>query len=110
MASFFAPDGQIAINGGEAFRGHAAIAGMAAGFFADLPDMVVHCDDTRLAGSHAILLWTFEGHHARAGKFVRVRGWEDWELDEAMKITASLGWFDSPDYERQIIEGFETAG
>jgi hypothetical protein len=55
-------------------------------------------------------VWTFEGHHARTGKFVRVRGWEEWELDEVMKIATSLGWFDSPDYERQIVEGFETAG
>jgi hypothetical protein len=34
-----------------------------------------------------------------------LRGWEEWEIDEQMKIRASLGWFDVEDYERQIRGG-----
>ncbi len=32
-------------------------------------------------------------------------GWEEWELDDNMKVKSSLGWFDAQEYERQIAEG-----
>lgn len=105
VASFFAPEGRISINRGEELKGRPAIAQMAAGFYADLPDMVVRCDGVRAAGSHAILLWTFEGHHAQSKNFVRVSGWEEWEFDEDLKISSSLGWYDADDYDRQIGGG-----
>ena len=106
VAAFYAADGQICVNRGEPVKGRAALAEMAAGFYADLPDMVVICDEVRGAGSHAIFAWTFEGHHAETKNFVRVRGWEEWELDGDLKIRASLGWYDADDYARQIAEGF----
>jgi uncharacterized protein (TIGR02246 family) len=102
VASFYAPDGSISINRGETLKGHAAIAEMAAGFFADIPDLVLHCDDVRLAGNHALFLWTFEGHYARTKNAVRISGWEERELDENYKVTSALGWFDAADYQRQI--------
>jgi uncharacterized protein (TIGR02246 family) len=105
VASFFAPDGQISINRSEPTKGRDAIAQMAAGFYAELPNMIVRCDGVRASGSHALLLWTFEGHHARTHNFVRVVGWEEWEFNEAMKIESSLGWYDAADYDRQIRGG-----
>jgi uncharacterized protein (TIGR02246 family) len=102
VASFFAADGTICINRGDVLKGRAAIAQMAAAFYADLPDMIVRCDGARPAGSHAILLWTFEGHHARTRNRVCVSGWEEWELDSTPKISVSLGWYDAADYARQI--------
>jgi uncharacterized protein (TIGR02246 family) len=105
VARFFASDGQIQINRGEVLKGHAAIARMAAGFYADFPDLVVRCDDIRMAGSHALFAWTLEGHHAKTKKFVKVGGWEEWELDADLKVKSSLGWFDAAEYERQIASG-----
>ena len=105
VASFYAPDGQIRINGGDIYKGRAAIAHMAAGFYAAFPDLVVRCDDIRGAGQHAIFAWTLEGHHAETKKFVRVAGWEEWDLDEGLKVKSSLGWFDAAEYQRQIAEG-----
>lgn len=102
VASFFADDGWITINGGAASQGRAAIAEMAAGFYAEFPDLVVLCDAVRIAGDHAAFFWTLEGHHAETGRFVRTAGWEEWNLDAQMQVTASLGWFDAADYERQI--------
>jgi uncharacterized protein (TIGR02246 family) len=102
VAAFYASDGQIQINKGEVLKGHTAIAEMAAGFFADFPDLVVHCDDIRMAGSHALFAWTLEGHHAQTKRFVKVGGWEEWELDANLMIISSLGWFDSVEYQRQI--------
>jgi uncharacterized protein (TIGR02246 family) len=56
LASFYAPDGKIAINGGDEIAGRAAIAEMATGFYAEFPDLIVHLDDIRAAGSRAIFV------------------------------------------------------
>ena len=74
---------------------------MAAGFFADIPDLKLTCDEVRSAGEHSAYFWTFTGTHAGTGKAVRVSGWEEWDLDADLKIVASRGWYDAADYERQ---------
>ncbi len=86
-------------------NGQEAIVEMAAGFYAEFPDLIVHCDELRTAGNHAIFVWTLEGHHAETKNYVKVAGWEEWELDENMKIKSSLGWFDAEEYDRQVAEG-----
>ncbi len=86
VASYYAPDGQISINRGDTLKGQEAIVEMAAGFYAEFPDLIVHCDELRTAGNHAIFAWTLEGHHAETKNYVKVAGWEEWELDENMKI------------------------
>jgi len=109
VASFFAPDGSISINRGEPSTGQAALVEMAAGFYAAVPDISVYCDDVRVAGDHALLLWTFDGHHAETNAFVTVSGWEEWDLGEDLKIKISLGWFDAEDYARQIATGGQSS-
>ncbi len=103
VADFHAPTSSIVINRGEPSVGHAGITAMAAGFHAEVPDLQLSCDGIRGAGLHVIYLWTFTGHHAETGNALNVKGWEEWELNEAMKVTASLGWFDGEEYERQIL-------
>lgn len=98
-------DGQIVINRGEPWKSRARIAEMAAGFFADVPDLVLRCDDLRCAGGHVLYVWTFPGHHAQTRNRLKVAGWEEWELDAELKVTSSLGWFDSAAYERQVQAG-----
>ncbi len=102
VASYYADDGQISINRGDTLKGRDAIAEMATGFYSEFPDLIVHCDDMRASGTHAIFVWTLEGHHSETKNFVRVNGWEEWELDEDMKVKSSLGWFDAEDYDRQV--------
>ena len=105
VAEFFAPDGSISVNLGEASVGRAAIAEMAAGFYAEFPGLTVLCDGVRAAGDHVVFLWTLEGRHAVTGNHVRVPGWEEWTLDADLKVHRSLGWFDAAEYARQIAEG-----
>lgn len=105
VAAHYAEDGQICINRGDVLAGRAAIVEMASGFYASFPDLAVYCDEVRVAGDHAIFIWTLEGHHAETKKHVKIGGWEEWELDEEMKVKSSLGWFDAVEYERQIVEG-----
>jgi uncharacterized protein (TIGR02246 family) len=101
VASFFAETGGIVINRGPLWQGRAGVAAMAAGFYADVPDLTLQCDGVKLAGSHMLYLWTFTGTHARTGGKLRITGWEEWELGEDLKVTASRGWFDPAEWERQ---------
>ncbi len=101
VAAFFAPDGAIIINKGSPWQGRAGVAQMAAGFFADIPDLSLACDGARGAGDHLVYLWTFTGTHAATGNAVSVAGWEEWDMDDAGLVKLSRGWFDSEDYARQ---------
>ncbi|MGD9904210.1 MAG: ester cyclase [Vicinamibacterales bacterium] len=101
VAAFYAPEGQIVINRGQPWVGHRGVAAMAAGFFADVPDLALTCDDVRCAGDHVAYVWTFTGTHAATGNPLRVSGWEEWDLDPELKVVASRGWYDATDYERQ---------
>ena len=101
VAAFFAPDGQIIINDGEPWLGREGVALMASGFFADVPDLQLACDGVRVAGSHVVYLWTFTGTHATSKRKLRVTGWEEWDLNDALKVDSSFGWFDADDYVKQ---------
>lgn len=54
VASFYAQDGEIIINNGDPWSGRARVADMAAGFYADVPDLSLTCDDIRLSENHAV--------------------------------------------------------
>ncbi len=101
VASFYAPDGKIVINRGQPWASRKGIAEMAAGFFADVPDLHLVCDDVRCAGEHVAYLWTFTGTHAATRNPLRIVGWEEWDLNADLKVIASKGWFDAAEYERQ---------
>ena len=100
VASFFAEDGEIVINRGAPWQGRAKVAEMAAGFYADVPDLALVCDDVRCSDAHVVYVWTFTGHDAKSGAPLSIRGWEEWELDSDLKVVASRGWFDAADYAR----------
>jgi len=102
VASFYAEDGQIVINRGDPWKGRFGIEEMAAGFYADVPDLSLTCNDIRCSGSRAVYIWTFTGHDANTGNPLTVRGWEEWELADDLKVKSSLGWYDEDDYARQV--------
>lgn len=102
VAAFYAKDGGIVINRGTPWEGRAGIVAMAAGFFADVPDLSLTCDGLRCAGDHIAYLWTFTGHHAETRNPLRISGWEEWDFDTDGKVAASRGWFDAEDYARQV--------
>jgi uncharacterized protein (TIGR02246 family) len=101
VAAFYAQDGQIVINRGDPWVGRKGIAEMAAGFFADVPDLKLACDEVRCAGNHVAYFWTFTGTHAGTRNALRVAGWEEWDLDDDLKVKSSRGWYDADDYARQ---------
>jgi len=105
VASYFSETGTITINRGELISGRAAVAEMASGFYSGFPDLAVHLDHLRIAGDHVMFGWVLEGTSAETGKRVRVPGWEEWDLDDNLKVTASRGWFDAAEFDRQVAEG-----
>ena len=102
VAGFYAEDGQITINRGDPWLGRTGVRDMAAGFFADVPDLVLSCDGIRAAGNHVVYLWTFTGHDAGTNNPLEIHGWEEWTLDVDGKVQSSLGWYDAEDYARQV--------
>ncbi len=108
VAEHFAPDGSLAINGGPAAVGRDAIAETAAGFYAALPDMQVHFDDLVVDGDRVEYHWTFTGTNTGpggTGKAVRVKGYEEWTLNDEGLIAASSGHYDAAEYARQLEHG-----
>jgi len=105
VASCYAENGIIVINRGTPWEGRSGIRDMAAGFYGDVDDMRVILDDLRVAGDHAIFVWTFTGRHAETGNTLNVKGWEEWDLNDDCQIQASRGWFDADEYARQVAGG-----
>lgn len=105
VAAFYAETGQIVINRGDPWDGRARVVEMAAGFYADVPDLELTCDDLRISGNHVLFAWTFTGHDAATGNPLKIRGWEEWDIDDDLKVAASRGWFDAEGYARQAAAG-----
>lgn len=105
VASYYAENGNIVINSGDPIVGRDAIAEMAAGFYAEFPGLDVLLDHLRVAGNHVMFGWVLEGTHAETKNKVRVSGWEEWDLDDDLKVASSRGWYDAEEYDRQIAEG-----
>ena len=102
VAAFHLSTSQISINRGEPSVGHDGLTEMAAGFHAEVPDLLLQNDGIRAAGTHVVYMWTFTGHDAKTGNPLHIGGWEEWELDENMMITSALGWFDADDFQKQV--------
>ena len=101
VAGFYAEATEIVINQGEPLIGRAQAQDMAAEFFAAVSDLALTCDDIRLAGSHALYVFTYTGLDAASGNPLTIKGWEDWTLDANLKIAVCLGWHDAADYAAQ---------
>jgi uncharacterized protein (TIGR02246 family) len=102
VAAHYAAHGSIVINGGTPWHGRQGVADMAAGFFGDVPDLVLTCDGVRVAGDHMVYLWTFTGHHAGTKHPLTIAGWEEWDLDADHQVITSRGCYDGVDYARQV--------
>lgn len=101
VAAHYAPDGTIAINGGEP----APIEGVAASFVAAFPDIQVLMDDLVVIDEVVEYHWTFTGTSAETGRSVRIPGFEEWTIGADGLIAESRGHFDQAEYDRQLREG-----
>lgn len=105
VAAFFAEDGSLTINDGEASVGRAAIAEAAQSFMTAYPDMVVVKDGVELDGSSAVFRWSFTGTNTGpggTGHEVRISGYEEWTIGDDGLVARSLGHYDQADWDRQL--------
>ena len=105
VAAFFSEDAASIINGGEPTIGRAAIADAMGAFFVEFPDLVLKMDALRSGGNQAIYLWTLEGTNSETGNFVRIPGWQNWQVSDAGLIANADGGFDAEEYARQVESG-----
>jgi hypothetical protein len=108
VASFYAQDGSLAINGGEPSVGRAALADVARSFMDGFPDMVLEFDGLKFTDGRVNYHWTFRGRHTGpggTGSAVDFSGYESWLFNEEGLVSESLGNFDAEDYERQLAAG-----
>ena len=105
VATFFADNGSLSVNDGQAAIGRAAIAGAAHGFMRDFPDMIVTFDKLEPRGDRVSFHWTLIGTNTGPGgngNRVRISGYELWRIDNDGLIAESEGHFDAGEYERQL--------
>lgn len=110
VASFYSPDGSLAVNDTPPAVGRRAIAEVAQGFMTAFPDMTVLMDELAEEGGSAVYRWTFVGTNTGpggTGKRVRFSGFEEWRIGADGLIAESLGHFDSAEYQRQIEHGVD---
>ena len=106
VASFFAENGSLTINGGTPSVGRSAIAAAAQDFVTTFPDMVVIMDGVEREGGHVIFRWTLRGTNTGpggTGRSVKISGYEQWTMGEDGLVAASLGHFDAAEYQRQLM-------
>lgn len=105
VATFFSPGGSLAINGGPAAVGRAAITASAQGFMTAFPDLEVTMDDLVAQGDRILYRWTLAGTNTGpggSGQRVRISGVESWRIGSDGLVAESLGSFDVADYQRQL--------
>ena len=108
LASFYAENGSLTVNGGPPAVGRAAITATARGFMTAFPDMVVKMDEVSQDGSHAIFRWIWTGTNTGpggTGMSVRIRGYEEWTVSADGLIAQSNGHYDETEYQRQLRSG-----
>ena len=108
LASFYAENGSLTVNGGTPSVGRAAITATAQGYMTAFPDMLVKMDKVSQDAGHAVFHWMWTGTNTGpggTGRFVRIRGYEEWTMGADGLIAESKGHYDDAEYQRQLKFG-----
>jgi uncharacterized protein (TIGR02246 family) len=109
VAAHYAPDGSLAINGGEPAVGREALTEVARSFMSAFPDMQVVMDDVVERDDGRVEYhWTLVGTNTGpggTGNRVRISGFEEWTIGGEGLVAESQGHYDQADYDRQLAEG-----
>ena len=105
LASFYAPEGTLTVNGGEAVVGRLAIADTARSYMEAFPDMVVEMQALQGNGERAEFHWLWTGTNSGpggTGRAVRITGYEEWTFGPDNLIVESKGHYDEALYRAQL--------
>ena len=105
FASFYAENGSLRINDGEASVGREAVEQTARSFMTSFPDMVVRLVEVKQEDRFVEFHWHWTGTNTGpdgTGNAVDLRGYEKWTFDGDGLILESLGHMDDAEYQRQL--------
>jgi hypothetical protein len=108
VAAFYSERGSLTVNDGMPSVGRAAITATARGFMTAFPDMVVRLERVEDERGQVLFHWIWTGTNSGPGgtdRFVRIRGYEEWTMDDDGHILESKGHYDEVEYQRQLRTG-----
>lgn len=104
LASFYAEDGSLTVNGTPSV-GREAVRSTAAAFMESFPDMRVTMDSIVGRDGGAVFYWTWTGTNTGpggTGRSVDLQGYEEWTLRPDGSIAVSDGHYDEAEYRLQM--------
>jgi ketosteroid isomerase-like protein len=108
VAAFYSDRGTLTVNEGMPSVGRAAITATARTFMTAFPDMVVRLERVEVENGLVVFHWIWTGTNSGPGgtdRYVRIRGLEEWTMDDDGFILDSKGHYDEVDYQRQLRGG-----
>jgi len=108
VAAFYSDRGTLTVNEGMPSVGRAAITATARTFMTAFPDMVVRLERVEVENGLVVFHWIWTGTNsgpAGTDRYVRIRGFEEWTMDDDGFILDSKGHYDEVDYQRQLRGG-----
>lgn len=105
MASFYAEDGVLTINGGTPSKGREQLAASVNSFMEAFPDLHLTLDSLVEDSGTYSYHWTFAGTNTGPGgkgNKVVFSGSERWTMNENGLIQNSIGTYDAEDYDKQV--------
>lgn len=108
VAAFYSDRGSLTVNEGMPSVGRAAITATARSYMTAFPDMVVRLERVEEENGLVVFHWIWTGTNSGPGgtdRFVRIRGFEEWTMDDDGHILESKGRYDEADYQRQLRGG-----
>lgn len=105
FASFYAENGSLRINDGEASVRREAVEQTARSFMTSFADMVVRLVEVKQKDRFVEFHWRWTGTNTGpngTGNAVDLRGYEKWTFDGDGLILESLGYMDDSEYQRQL--------
>ncbi|WP_255571288.1 ester cyclase [Halomarinibacterium sedimenti] len=105
MASFYAEDGTLTVNGGTPAVGRKQLAATAQSYMEAFPDMILTMDSLTKEKDTYRYYWTFKGTNTGpngTGNKVDFSGFEEWTMNEQGLVQKSIGTYDADEYTRQL--------
>jgi len=105
MASFYAEDGTLAVNGGTPAVGRKQIAETAQSYMEAFPDMELTMDSLTVENGKYRFHWTFKGTNTGpggTGNKVDFSGFEEWTMNDQGHVQKSIGSYDAKEYTSQL--------
>ena len=108
VAAFYSDRGSLSVNDDMPAVGRPAITAKVRTFMTAFPDMIVRLERVEDEQGQVLFHWIWTGTNSGPGgtdRPVRIRGFEEWTMDDDGHILESKGHYDEAEYQRQLRGG-----